>query len=84
MSKSLREVGVLSGWNMWVFVGESVICFITGPDSLQGVHVQACSRRAECRAFLGTALWLQDHAKAPRGLAEVADADKSQKICGRQ
>lgn len=65
---------------MWVFVGELVICFITGPDSLQGVRVQACSRHAERRAFLGTALRLQDHAEAPRGLAEVADADKVRKF----
>lgn len=54
--------------------------FITGPDSPQGARVQACSRRAELRVFLGTALRLQDHAKAPRGLAEVADADKVRKF----
>lgn len=47
----------------------------TGADSLEGVRVRACLRRAGSQAS-GYGAQLQDHAKAARGLTGVADADK--------
>lgn len=86
MSKIVTEC--VSGWNMWVFIGETVnflsfsiflfyfYCLLfTATDSPQGIHVQACLRRAGSRA-LGMEARLRDHAKAPWGLTGVADAGK--------
>lgn len=72
---------------MWVFVGKLVdflFIFFTGTDSLQGIRVQTCLKDVpELHAF-GNGAQLQDHAKAPRGLTGVADADKVRKSCGQQ
>lgn len=66
----------MSGWNMWVFVGElDDFCrhwFTPGhpcPGLLKTCWVLG----------IGNGAQLQDHAKAPWGLTGVADADKVRK-----